>query len=113
MVYSGQRIITGLTLVVLLLVLAAEGRPQYYETNEIDHIPPGQTFNPFYAYQVLNRYPDSQNEKLRFFLEAQQDPKDDVLSGGAGDNLIREPMSKRQAVRYRQCYFNPISCFRK
>jgi hypothetical protein len=28
------------------------------------------------------------------------------------DKSIRSPESKRQS-RYRQCYFNPISCFRK
>lgn len=28
------------------------------------------------------------------------------------EQLLRMPESKR-AVRYRQCYFNPISCFRK
>lgn len=28
------------------------------------------------------------------------------------EQLLRMPETKR-AVRYRQCYFNPISCFRK
>lgn len=32
--------------------------------------------------------------------------------GGWSDPLYRSPEIKRQ-VRYRQCYFNPISCFRK
>jgi hypothetical protein len=32
--------------------------------------------------------------------------------GGWSDPLYRSPEMKRQ-VRYRQCYFNPISCFRK
>ncbi|EDW63927.1 uncharacterized protein AstC isoform X1 [Drosophila virilis] len=31
---------------------------------------------------------------------------------GNMNELYRSPESKRQ-VRYRQCYFNPISCFRK
>ncbi|XP_023164539.1 uncharacterized protein LOC111595188 isoform X1 [Drosophila hydei] len=33
-------------------------------------------------------------------------------SYGNMNELFRMPESKRQ-VRYRQCYFNPISCFRK
>ncbi|EDW29109.1 GL18596 [Drosophila persimilis] len=33
-------------------------------------------------------------------------------SYGNMNELYRLPESKRQ-VRYRQCYFNPISCFRK
>ncbi|CRK94328.1 CLUMA_CG007843, isoform A [Clunio marinus] len=33
-------------------------------------------------------------------------------SGGWPEQIYRAPEIKRQ-VRYRQCYFNPISCFRK
>ncbi|XP_055858473.1 allatostatin [Episyrphus balteatus] len=115
MVYSGQKLFVITLAVVLSIAASVEARPQYYETNvnEIEHIQPGQTYNPYYAYQALNRYPDSQYEKLRLFLDAPQDLKDDAISGGAAENLLREPMTKRQAVRYRQCYFNPISCFRK
>lgn len=32
--------------------------------------------------------------------------------GGGRDQLYRAPEMKRQ-IRYRQCYFNPISCFKK
>ena len=34
------------------------------------------------------------------------------ISQGWGDQNYRNPEIKRQ-VRYRQCYFNPISCFKK
>lgn len=114
MTYSGQKLF-GLSLAVVFFIAAIEARPQFYDsnTNEIEQLQSGQTLNPFYAYPVLNRYPESQYEKLRLYLDAQQDLKDDSVSGGAVENLLREPMTKRQAVRYRQCYFNPISCFRK
>ncbi|KAG5676513.1 hypothetical protein PVAND_006343 [Polypedilum vanderplanki] len=35
-----------------------------------------------------------------------------AVNGGWSDQLYRSPEIKRQ-VRYRQCYFNPISCFKK
>lgn len=33
--------------------------------------------------------------------------------GAASSGNYPGPYRKRQAQRYRQCYFNPISCFRK
>lgn len=42
-------------------------------------------------------------------------PVPSAISGGGGggwDQLYRAPEMKRQ-IRYRQCYFNPISCFKK
>lgn len=115
MACSGQ-IFFGITLTVIFMTAIVKGRPQLYDSNvnEIEQLQSGQTYNPFLIYSYLNRLPENQYEKLKLFLDAQQDLKEDTVSGGRAVELhLREPMIKRQAVRYRQCYFNPISCFRK
>ena len=39
-------------------------------------------------------------------------PGNGLSGGSAWEPMFRIPEMKRQ-VRYRQCYFNPISCFKK
>ncbi|XP_034474894.1 uncharacterized protein LOC117782065 isoform X2 [Drosophila innubila] len=58
-------------------------------------------------------YPNIPMDRLQM-LYAQYRPTAYMHTPSYGNmnELYRLPESKRQ-VRYRQCYFNPISCFRK
>ncbi|XP_023164540.1 uncharacterized protein LOC111595188 isoform X2 [Drosophila hydei] len=58
-------------------------------------------------------YPNLPMDRLQM-LFAQYRPTAYLRTPSYGNmnELFRMPESKRQ-VRYRQCYFNPISCFRK
>lgn len=64
----------------------------------------------------MNTNGDDPFEQLKYQLFAAQYRPNSVSSnfnGGTGwDTLYRSPEMKRQ-IRYRQCYFNPISCFKK
>nr|QGW50614.1 gustatory receptor 4 [Propsilocerus akamusi] len=56
---------------------------------------------------------DSSSEIRRLYNAYNSYPNNGIMPvGGWSDPLYRSPEIKRQ-VRYRQCYFNPISCFRK
>ncbi|XP_075151916.1 allatostatin C [Haematobia irritans] len=57
-----------------------------------------------------NVYPNLPMDRLQMMI-AQYRPTSYLRSPSANE-LYRLPEAKRQ-VRYRQCYFNPISCFRK
>ncbi|XP_059221020.1 allatostatin [Stomoxys calcitrans] len=57
-----------------------------------------------------NLYPNLPIDRLQMMI-AQYRPTA-YLRSPSSNELYRLPETKRQ-VRYRQCYFNPISCFRK
>lgn len=64
---------------------------------------------------LINRLNFRNNEDLAYFLNSYGGgSSNNALSGGGWgeERLFRSPEMKRQ-IRYRQCYFNPISCFRK
>lgn len=64
---------------------------------------------------LINRLNFRNNEDLAYFLNSYSGGARDNSLNGAGwgeERLFRSPEMKRQ-IRYRQCYFNPISCFRK
>lgn len=69
----------------------------------------------------MNQDPDNANNLLDSGLTPQQIEELVRLSeynnqiaplSAAWYRLVRNPEVKRQS-RYRQCYFNPVSCFRK
>lgn len=74
----------------------------------------------FYKPLQYYTYYDEPNMVDRTQLQSRSNYPSSPYKGSGGGNLgslsmwdaNRLLMSKRQA-RYRQCYFNPISCFRK
>uniref|UniRef100_A0A336MGX7 CSON001368 protein n=1 Tax=Culicoides sonorensis TaxID=179676 RepID=A0A336MGX7_CULSO len=62
---------------------------------------------------LINRINFRNNEDLAYLLNSYGSSSGNSLPSGWNDErLFRGPEMKRQ-IRYRQCYFNPISCFRK
>jgi hypothetical protein len=89
---------------------------------EIDQINSPEFRKFLSTYNSLQNYPltdDVPLDRLQMQLLAQYAQNSNSIigsnAGGGGGNyydLYRTPEIKRQ-IRYRQCYFNPISCFRK
>uniref|UniRef100_A0A6E8VZM4 Allatostatin c n=4 Tax=Cellia TaxID=44534 RepID=A0A6E8VZM4_ANOCL len=67
-----------------------------------------------YNSYVSNQLDNYGLDPLQLQLLAQYAQSNAISGGGGGgwDQLYRAPEMKRQ-IRYRQCYFNPISCFKK
>lgn len=69
----------------------------------------------YYNYDEPNAL-DRYHLQFRSFYPTSPFRGDSIGSSGSGNFPVWDPyrqlVSKRQ-TRYRQCYFNPISCFRK
>ncbi|ALC39228.1 Ast-C [Drosophila busckii] len=88
----------------------AAGDAESLDTQDADELR-----NSYAGYEMPAQaiYPNIPMDRLQM-LFAQYRPTAYLRSPSYGNmnELYRMPESKRQ-VRYRQCYFNPISCFRK
>ncbi|XP_063701479.1 uncharacterized protein LOC134831620 isoform X2 [Culicoides brevitarsis] len=104
-----------LTLVVLMLAQISTARPQPSIDSQ-DSSDSDTTLELQKILPLINRLNFRNNEDLAYFLNSYGGgARDNALSGAGGwgeERLFRGPEMKRQ-IRYRQCYFNPISCFRK
>ncbi|KXJ83430.1 uncharacterized protein LOC115266946 [Aedes albopictus] len=111
---SSRQILLVLTL-LLCVVKLTTGRPQ----NAIDNQDAPEinlnelrklysNYNPY----VSNSLDDYGLDRLQLQLLAQYAQSNAIGGAGGWDQLYRAPEMKRQ-IRYRQCYFNPISCFKK
>ncbi|KAM7351437.1 allatostatin C isoform 1-T4 [Cochliomyia hominivorax] len=109
-------------LFTILMIIHIDARPQNaIDSNQtldtvesdVDGIP-----NVYYdlplQQQQQNVYPSMPLDRLQMLIAHYNRPtayfRSPAVSGI--NELYRVPESKRQ-VRYRQCYFNPISCFKK
>ncbi|XP_063701478.1 uncharacterized protein LOC134831620 isoform X1 [Culicoides brevitarsis] len=107
-----------LTLVVLMLAQISTARPQPSIDSQVrkDSSDSDTTLELQKILPLINRLNFRNNEDLAYFLNSYGGgARDNALSGAGGwgeERLFRGPEMKRQ-IRYRQCYFNPISCFRK
>ncbi|XP_038113051.1 uncharacterized protein LOC119767749 [Culex quinquefasciatus] len=112
---SSRQTVLALVLVLLCVVKLTSGRPQ----NAIDNQDAPEVnlnelrkmysnYNPY----VSNQLDDYGLDRLQLQLLAQYAQNNAIGGGGGWDQLYRAPEMKRQ-IRYRQCYFNPISCFKK
>ncbi|XP_017473348.1 PREDICTED: uncharacterized protein LOC108364261 [Rhagoletis zephyria] len=97
---------------------AIESRPQNAIDNRQDIENLDQDLdemrNSYYEMPASATYSGVPLDRLQMLI-AQYRPTSYMRTPGwnSGMNeLFRTPESKRQ-VRYRQCYFNPISCFKK
>uniref|UniRef100_A0A6J0RL48 uncharacterized protein LOC105229362 n=1 Tax=Bactrocera dorsalis TaxID=27457 RepID=A0A6J0RL48_BACDO len=115
-----MKIITILMLYVILMMTihSIESRPQNALGNVQDLDNFGQDVdevrNSYYELPVPSTYSAVPFDRLQMLI-AQYRPTSYIRTPGwsSGMNeLFRMPETKRQ-VRYRQCYFNPISCFKK
>ncbi|XP_058815474.1 uncharacterized protein LOC131678985 [Topomyia yanbarensis] len=101
---------------LLCVVRLTSGRPQ----NAIDNqdAPEMNLAELRKLYTNYSPYPSNQGlddyglDRLQLQLLAQYAQSNAIGGGGGWDQLYRAPEMKRQ-IRYRQCYFNPISCFKK
>ncbi|XP_017014924.1 uncharacterized protein AstC isoform X3 [Drosophila takahashii] len=107
-------------LLLTLLFALSEARPSAGETGPDTDGIDGQdvdevrgAYGGGYDMPAQAIYPNIPMDRLQM-LFAQYRPTAYLRSPTYGNvnELYRLPESKRQ-VRYRQCYFNPISCFRK
>lgn len=112
---SRQQILLVLAL-LLCVVKLTTGRPQNaidnqdapeMNLNELRKI--YSSYNPSY---IGNSLDDYGLDRLQLQLLAQYAQSNAIGGAGGWDQLYRAPEMKRQ-IRYRQCYFNPISCFKK
>uniref|UniRef100_A0A6M2DVU4 Putative conserved secreted protein n=1 Tax=Xenopsylla cheopis TaxID=163159 RepID=A0A6M2DVU4_XENCH len=103
-------------LVLLALTCLASfvaGRPQHSLSAAYDSSAQGE--NSLDSNEIRRYYQSAEDPtlaNLQMQLLAQQYAAANRLEGLPWEQLLRVPETKRQ-VRYRQCYFNPISCFRK
>ncbi|XP_055641300.1 uncharacterized protein LOC129778434 [Toxorhynchites rutilus septentrionalis] len=103
-----------LLVLALLLCVAklSSGRPQ----NAIDSQDAPEInlseLKKLYNTYVPDQLDDYGLDRLKLQLLAQYAQSNAIGGGGGWDQLYRAPEMKRQ-IRYRQCYFNPISCFKK
>ncbi|CAD6998480.1 uncharacterized protein LOC101460921 isoform X2 [Ceratitis capitata] len=104
---------------ILMMVIASiESRPQSVLDNDQDLRNFGQEIdesrNSYYEVPVTASFSAVPLDRLQMLI-AQYRPTSYGRTPGWNpgmNELFRMPESKRQ-VRYRQCYFNPISCFKK
>lgn len=110
-----SRQILLLLALLLCVVKSTSGRPQ----NAIDNQDAPENnlnelrklyanYNPY----IANQLEDYGLDRFQLQMLAQYAQNNAIGNGGGWDQLYRAPEMKRQ-IRYRQCYFNPISCFRK
>ncbi|XP_053676468.1 uncharacterized protein LOC128726672 [Anopheles nili] len=104
-------------LALLFVVKLGSGRPQNaIDNQDLPEINPNELRKLYTNYNsyVSNQLDNYGLDPLQLQLLAQY-AQSNAISGGGGngwDQLYRAPEMKRQ-IRYRQCYFNPISCFKK
>lgn len=112
---SSRQILLALVVVLLCVVKLTSARPQNaidnqdapeINMNELRKI--YSNYNPY----VSNQLDDYGLDQLQLQLLAQYAQNNAIGGNGGWDQLYRAPEMKRQ-IRYRQCYFNPISCFKK
>lgn len=103
---------------LMMTIGSIESRPQSTLGNDQDLENLGQDVdevrNSYYELPVPAAYSAVPFDRLQMLI-AQYRPTSYIRTPGwsSGMNeLFRMPETKRQ-VRYRQCYFNPISCFKK
>ncbi|XP_055595000.1 uncharacterized protein LOC129745714 [Uranotaenia lowii] len=112
---SWRQILLVLAL-VLCVVKLTSGRPQNAIDNqdapEINLNDLRKLYAGYNPYVASNQLDDYGLDRLQLQLLAQYAQSNAIGGGGGWDQLYRAPEMKRQA-RYRQCYFNPISCFKK
>ncbi|XP_014086385.1 uncharacterized protein AstC isoform X3 [Bactrocera oleae] len=103
---------------LMMTIDSIESRPQSALGNDQDLDNFGQDVdevrNTYYELPVPSTYSAVPFDRLQMLI-AQYRPTSYIRTPGwsSGMNeLFRMPETKRQ-VRYRQCYFNPISCFKK
>ncbi|XP_058451389.1 uncharacterized protein LOC131430418 [Malaya genurostris] len=101
---------------LLCVVRLTSGRPQNAIDNqdapEINLSELRKLYTNYNPYSVNQGLDDYGLDRLQLQLLAQYAQSNAIGSGGGWDQLYRAPEMKRQ-IRYRQCYFNPISCFKK
>ncbi|KAI8126565.1 hypothetical protein FF38_03590 [Lucilia cuprina] len=109
------------TIFMIITIVYIEARPQNaldsnqaLDTVETDVDEMQNSYYDLPLQQPQNIYPSIPLERLQMLIARYNRPTAYLRSPSvAGMNeLYRVPESKRQ-VRYRQCYFNPISCFKK
>ncbi|CAO1341263.1 unnamed protein product [Diamesa hyperborea] len=112
---------------LLFIAKLATSRPQSaidsQDTTDQENPEVRRMFNSMNGGGSYNNYPASNNvaaatpdermalNRLQYEMVANY-VQNNMPAGTWSDPLYRSPEIKRQ-VRYRQCYFNPISCFRK
>ncbi|XP_045476394.1 uncharacterized protein LOC123682049 [Harmonia axyridis] len=98
-----------LTSFLLLCLLAASiaAKPSHFPDNQVtpdgdrsDMIDPG-LLNAWRRYDLMMRRLTADYDNANM---ANENPL---------ERMFRNPEMKRQGRSYRQCYFNPISCFKK
>ncbi|XP_035909755.1 uncharacterized protein LOC118511129 [Anopheles stephensi] len=103
-------------LALLFVVKLGSGRPQNaIDNQDLPEINPNELRKLYTNYNsyVSNQLDNYGLDPLQLQLLAQYAQSNAISGGGGGwDQLYRAPEMKRQ-IRYRQCYFNPISCFKK
>ncbi|XP_044759342.1 uncharacterized protein LOC123317049 [Coccinella septempunctata] len=95
-------------LLLLIVVGVVAAKPSHFSDNQVtpdsgdrsDVMDPG-LINAWRRYDFLMRR-----------LAADYD-NGNMANDNPLDRLFRNPEMKRQGRSYRQCYFNPISCFKK
>ncbi|XP_026481520.1 uncharacterized protein LOC113388347 [Ctenocephalides felis] len=109
---ANSRFHLSLVLMFLTCLAAlAAGRPQH----SLSAYDSSQGENSLESNELRRYYQSAEDPtlaNLQMQLLAQQYAAANRLDGLPWEQLLRVPETKRQ-VRYRQCYFNPISCFRK
>ncbi|XP_030384485.1 uncharacterized protein LOC115631790 [Scaptodrosophila lebanonensis] len=106
-------------LLLTILVTVGEARPSGETGPESDALETQDSddVRSAYGYEMPAQaiYPNIPLDRLQMLYAQYRPSYNGYLrspSYGNMNELYRLPESKRQ-VRYRQCYFNPISCFRK
>ncbi|XP_016990420.1 uncharacterized protein LOC108052518 isoform X2 [Drosophila rhopaloa] len=109
-------------LLLTLLFALSEARPSAGETGPDSDGLDGQeaeevrgAYGGGYEMPAQAIYPNIPMDRLQMLFAQYRPTYSAYLRSptyGNVNELYRLPESKRQ-VRYRQCYFNPISCFRK
>ncbi|TMW48585.1 hypothetical protein DOY81_006340 [Sarcophaga bullata] len=114
------KLVKFFTIFIVIAVATVEARPQngLNSNQALDNVEPDldEIQNSFYDLNMQqdNIYPSIPLDRLQMIIARYNRPTaySRPISGAGVNELYRVPLSKRQ-VRYRQCYFNPISCFRK
>lgn len=112
---SSRQILLALVVVLLCVVKLTSARPQNaidnQDASEINMNELRKIYSNYNPY-VSNQLEDYGLDRLQLQLLAQYAQNNAIGGNGGWDQLYRAPEMKRQ-IRYRQCYFNPISCFKK
>ncbi|XP_054743571.1 uncharacterized protein LOC129248150 [Anastrepha obliqua] len=105
-------------LLMIMDIVTIESRPQnVLENNQnLENLEQDvdEVRNSYYELPAPGSYSGVPLDRLQMLI-AQYRPTSYIRTPGwssSMNELFRMPESKRQ-VRYRQCYFNPISCFKK